>query len=331
MTTSNSEPSQSGIVAALKGQSVLVLGGRGFVGSHVVRALVAAGARPHVFGPRADQAGLADLAGSFDEHEGSTVSRDDVLRALEKSRARLVVSCAAFGEGRLGLMRSGEVASDPVMDVNVVGFGRLLDCARESGVQRVVWAGSTVVYGPARLYPDGPVDEDAAVAPETFYGLSKVLAEEIAAYHARRYGLSVVGLRLPLLLGPGLWYQGAAASLAGLFEAARKGEGMRIAFHDAVVDLMHVDDAAQSFLVALAHEGKLGVAYNLEGFKTKASDIVGMLRRMRPGLAFDHEAVEPPMVFPLITGARFQRDTGFRARHDLEGFVKAMLAGGSAA
>lgn len=305
---------------------MLVVGGRGFVGSHVVRALVAAGARPQLFGPAMAQDRLADLAGAFDEHEGSVESADRLREVLSASQARLAVSCAAHGVGRLGLMRSGEAEAEAALAVNVIGHRNLLEAARRAGLARLVWTSSTVVYGPAETYPAQPVDERAPAAPVTFYGLTKTLAEEIAAYHVRRHGQSVVGLRLPLVLGPGLWYEGVAAGLMGLFEAARTGVSCRLAFHDHPMDLMHVSDVAAAVVEVLRHEGPLDPVYNLEGFKAQASELVADIRTRRRGASVALVAAEPPTLFPLITGARLRAHVGFMPRYDRQAFVDAMLA-----
>jgi UDP-glucose 4-epimerase len=304
---------------------VLVVGGRGFVGSHVVRALVAAGTRPHLFGPRMAEDRLADLTGAFDEHEGTLEARERLREVLAAAEARLVVSCAAHGAGRLGLMRSGEAEAEAALAVNVLGHRNLLEAAREAGVERAVWTSSTVVYGPADRYPAQPVDEAAPTAPVTFYGLTKVLAEEIAAYHVRRHGQSVVGLRLPLVLGPGLWYAGVGAGLMSLFEAARTGAPARLAFHDHALDLMHVNDAAGAILDVLRHDGPLAPAYNLEGFRARASDIVADIRSLRPNADIALDVTEPPLLFPLISGARLRADVGFAARYDRRAFAAALL------
>ena len=304
---------------------MLVVGGRGFVGAAVVRALAATGLRPVLFGPPMEEDRLADLAGRFDEIAGSIEDRTALAAAFAAARPGAVVSCAAHGAGRLGLMRSGETEADAAIAVNVVGFAKLLDAAREAGVARVVWTSSTVVYGPASTYPERLVDEDDPPAPTTVYGLTKALAEEVARYHVRRHRLAVIGLRLPLVLGPGLWYQGAASALMDLFDAARRGEPARVVFHDEPFDLMHVDDAAQAILAAVRHPGLLAPAYNLHGFRARASDLLGEIDRRRPDARLALDPVPPALLFPLVDGARFRTATGFSARYDLPRFVRAML------
>ena len=310
----------------LAGERVLVVGGRGFVGSHVVRALIATGARPQLFGPAMAEDRLSDLAGAFDEHEASLESRDRLREVLAASQARFVVSCAAHGAGKLGLMRSGEAEADAALAVNVLGHRNLLEAAREAGVARVIWMSSTVVYGPAELYPAQPVDETAPTAPVTFYGLTKTLAEEIAAYYVRRHGQSVVGLRLPLVLGPGLWYEGVAAGLMGLFGAAKVDSPASLVFHHHCLDLMHVSDVGTAVIDVLRHDGPLHSVYNLEGFKARASEIVADIREIRPGARITLEPTEPTILFPLISGTRLRAEVGFDPRYDRRGFVQAMLS-----
>lgn len=277
-----------------------------------------------LFGPAMESDRLADLAGRFDVTEGSILSRTALRDVLQASAAEAVVSCAAFSSGRAGLMRSGEAEADAAMDVNVLGLARLLDAAREAGVQCVVWTSSTVVYGPSGDYPVQPVNEDAASGPVTLYGLTKAVAEQVSAYHRRRHGLNVIALRLPLALGPGLWYEGTAAALAGLFRAPTPPA---LTFHDEEIDLIHVGDVANAVMAVLQHRGALAAIYNLEGFRCRASDILRCIEARRPDLAIRLNPAPPAMLFPLITGARLRRDTGFNAAYDLPRFVDAMLEG----
>jgi len=269
-------------------QTILVVGGRGFVGSHVTRALLAANYHPHLLGPAMDSDLLADVAGAISETTGSIEDPALVRDVLARTKPASVVSCAAFGAGRGGLMRAGERDADRAFAVNVDGFRHLLEAAAAAGVRRIVWTSSTVVYGPASDYAAAHVDEAAAKRPRTVYGLTKHLAEEVAAFAARRHGIEVVGLRLPLVLGPGLWYDGAAAALMSLLRAARGSGGHHIAFHNNPIDLMHVRDVAAACLTALTHATPLSEVYNINGFTSSVGDIVSQLATRRPDLHATH-------------------------------------------
>ena len=304
--------------------SVVVIGGRGFVGSHVVRTLLAAGYRPHVFGPAMAADLLADKAGQFGETVGSLEDRDLVRHVLASLRPAEVISCAAFGAGDQGLMRSGESDSDKAFAINVDGFRHLIAAVAEAGIQRLVWTSSTVVYGPATDYAAARVDEEAPKHPRTIYGLTKHIAEEVADFAALRHGLSITGLRLPLILGPGLWYKGAAAALAELLQAGAKGGPHHIAFHDRPIDLMHVSDVAAACLAVLTAREPLATVYNINGFTASVRDMVAAVERQRPGLSVALDVTEPAMLFPLISDARFRRDTGFAPAFDLAALVADM-------
>ncbi|CAH1687630.1 UDP-glucose 4-epimerase [Hyphomicrobiales bacterium] len=320
--------SQAAISPITPGASVVVIGGRGFVGSHVVRVLIANGYKPHVFGPAMAADLLADKAGQFGETIGSLEDRDLLRDMFASLKPAAVVSCAAFGAGDQGLMRSGESDSDKAFAINVDGFRHLIAAVAEARVRRLVWTSSTVVYGPASDYAAEPVDEDAPKHPRTIYGLTKHIAEEVADFAALRHDLAITGLRLPLILGPGLWYKGAAAALAELLQAGSRGGTHHIAFHDRRIDLMHVSDVAAACLAVLTARKPLATVYNINGFTASVRDMATAVEKQTPGVSVALDVTEPAMLFPLISDARFRRDTGFTPALDLAALVAEMAKSG---
>jgi UDP-glucose 4-epimerase len=308
------------------GATILVVGGRGFVGSHIVRALMARGYRVHVFGPEMTIDLLQDLRPVLNETIGSVEDAAALQAIMAAVRPSAVVTCAAYGAGTAGLMRSGESDADRAFAVNVDGFRHMIDVAARHAVRRIVWTSSTVVYGPADAYGNVRVDERDTKAPRTVYGLTKHVAEEVAIFLAARHRLDIIGLRLPLVLGPGLWYQGAAAALIGLLHAARHGEAHTIAFHDFAMDLMHVADTARAVVATLEAATVAAPVYNINGFTASAGALVHAIATQRPGLRITHEVHPPAMQFPLISDAAFRQAFAFAPEYDLIGFVADMLA-----
>lgn len=307
------------------GDRVVVAGGRGFVGSHIVRALLAFGCDTHVLGPRMEQDLLADVTGRYGSLECGIEQADALRAAFIQLEPAAVVSCAAFGAGGEGLMKAGERNADQTFAINVDGLRHLLAAAREAGVGQVVWTSSTTVYGDAGSYSEPRVDESAAKRPATVYGLSKHLAEEVAEFVARRDHFPVIGLRLPLILGPGLWYRGAAAMLMDLIRAARSGGRHVLAVHNEPADLMHVEDAAAAVLATLRHPGPLAPNYNINGFTARPREIAAALSREVPGYQVQFTPQQPQYLFPLVDDALFRRDTGFAPRIDLRQFIADTL------
>ncbi len=307
---------------------VLVIGGRGFVGSHIVRALLDAGLSVHLFGPRMKADLLADLVGRFEETDGSVEDLASIEAAIDASGAGAIVTTAAYASGNLGLMRGGDADAQKAMAINVEGLRLTFEAARVKGIARVVWAGSTVVYGHADGYDKARVDEDDARRPTTFYGLTKVLGEDIAQYYRDRYEMDIVGLRMSLLLGPGLWYQGAASAIAGVVRNAAPTTTHKVSFHAERIDLMHVADVARATLLSLRHPRPLAAVYNINGFTASLPDIIARVEAHVPSYRVDHEIVPSQMIFPLISDERFRQDVGFEPGYGLEEVVAELIGTG---
>lgn len=305
---------------------VLVVGGRGFVGAAAVRRLLSRGRRVAVFGP----ASAVDLPAGAEEILGSVEHAHQIAAALAATGARRVVSFAAYSKGSVGLARSGEADPEGAFAVNVLGFRRLVEACADAGVERLVWTSSTVVFGHASD-PSVRVDEDAARRPVQLYALTKTLAEDVAGYYRRTRGLETVGLRIPLMLGPGLWYDGAAAVLKRLLAAAAPGAEITAEVPAGPFDAMHVADLGDLIHRLLDAPPGLAETYNLAGFTTSYREIAHALSELVPGYLPRLAETPPAISYPLQDQRRIEADVGLEPAHDLRSTLRDMLKEGNPA
>ncbi|MFJ5559828.1 NAD-dependent epimerase/dehydratase family protein [Streptomyces sp. NPDC093250] len=258
---------------------VLVTGGAGFIGSHVVEALRERGHEPVVFDVRTDptadvrspgavrealsgvdavchQAAMVGLGTGFTDAP-EYVSRNDLGTAVllaamaEAGVGRLVLagSMVVYGEGRYACARHGAVRPGP-RSVTDLAAGRFEPACPECG---------------ADLEP-GLVGEDAPADPRNVYATTKLAQEHLAAAWARSTGGSAVSLRYHNVYGPGMPRDTPYAGVASFFRSAlARGEAPRV-FEDGGQrrDFVHVRDVATANVAALTADPAAGTltAYN---------------------------------------------------------------------
>jgi UDP-glucose 4-epimerase len=218
----------------------LVTGGAGFIGSHLVDALLARG--DHV-------AVVDDLSTGRREYVPDGVALHvvdiaDIAAATDQERPDVVFHLAAQVDVRKSV-------ADPARDarINVAGTASVLEAAREAGARRVLLASTG-----GALYGDSvplPTPEDAPPAPFSPYGASKAAAETYLALYTRLHGLSTMALRFGNVYGPRQDPHGEAGVIAIFAGAAAEGRPVTI-FGDGsqTRDYVYVGDVVSGFLAA---------------------------------------------------------------------------------
>jgi UDP-glucose 4-epimerase len=292
---------------------LMVVGGGGFVGGRVLRLAVARGIAAASFGP-----GEVPSDDGVARFEGTAEKPGRFAAVLRDFAPDAVIWAAGHNPSGDGLARTA--LSDPAraVAVNAGGFAAVLAACAEAGVRRVVQCGSTVVYGPPDLYLSERVDEAAAPAPRSAYGLSKHMAELAADWGADALGLSVTTLRLPLVLGPGRWYVGAATLFARMLRAAAEGSALHEVVPAAPFDAVHGDDAADALLM-LAGRPDAQCLLNMAGLTLTYG-------RIAAALGGRIEVVEQPgpADLPLVDDSRL-RALGWAPRRALDAILSETL------
>ena len=249
----------------------VVTGGCGFIGSHIVDALVRDGCEVAV---------LDDLS------TGNLEYLNPAAELLEASVAdgevvRSAVEGATWVFHLAALPRVQQSVDDPIGThaVNVNGTLNVLQAAREHGVERVVVSSSSSVYGDQETHL---MTEDLAPNPLSPYGLHKLIGEQYADLFASLFGMQIVSLRYFNVYGPRQSAEGAYALVIPHFLRLRDEGKPLTVYGDGCQtrDYVHVDDVVRANLNAANSELPAGraVALNVgSGEETSVNEIAAMV------------------------------------------------------
>ncbi|MDK2888474.1 MAG: UDP-glucose 4-epimerase [Thermoanaerobacter sp.] len=248
---------------------VLVTGGAGFIGSHVVEQLAAGGATVAVLDDLS-RGSLANLPPGVSLYHGDIRDKVFVRETLEHFRPRVVVHQAAQVDVRTSL-------DDPARDaaVNIEGTIHLLEACRQAGVEKVVYASSAAVYGDP-LYL--PVDEGHPVRPLAGYGISKHTVEHYLQVYRALYGLDYTVLRYANVYGPRQDATGEGGVVAVFTRRLLRGEDPCVyGDGEQTRDFVYVGDVAAANLAALRKGG--GQVLNVStGRATTVNELLRLLQ-----------------------------------------------------
>lgn len=297
---------------------VVVTGGAGFIGSHLVEQLLGLGHEVHVVDDLSTGR-LENLASLTHESRLHVHIQDvaDHLRLLPVVRgADQVFHLAALADIVPSIEQPLAYAH-----ANVTGTMSVLEAARQSSVRRFVYAASSSCYG----IPDAfPTKEDAPARPQYPYALTKYLGEQSVMHWAQVYGLPAVALRLFNVYGPRSRTNGTYGAMFGVFLAQKLAGRPFTVVGDGTQsrDFTYVTDVADAFVQA-ARSDLAGVALNVgTGRPQSVNRIVALLGGdvvhvpRRPG--------EPDCTHADVS--RITARLGWRAQVDIEAGVQRLLA-----
>jgi UDP-glucose 4-epimerase len=283
----------------------IVTGGAGFIGSHLVDALLARGDEVTV---------LDDLSSGRRENVDPRArfvesSLDASADVFSEAHPEVCFHLAAQVDVRVSVKRP-----DFDAEVNVLGTIRLLEAARHHGVQVIFSSTGGAIYGEC----DGPADEMSPRRPLAPYGASKLGAEEYLATYNRLYGTAHVALRFGNVYGPRQDPHGEAGVVAMFFGRLVRDEPLRV-FGDGrqTRDYVYVGDVVTATRAAQGHTGVFNVG---TGRETSVLELAEACQRVA-GTAVDvrHEPerageLQRSVLDPTLA----ERELGFRAETPLD-------------
>ena len=299
-------------------------GGAGFVGAHLVEALLAKGAIVHVLDTPALEVAprLRHVRERIHYFQGSILDLDLVRAACRD--VDLV-----FHQPSLGSIIDG--IKDP-LSVNRIGSEGTLNvliAARENDVNRVVYGSSASVYGNGGRFPRS---EDSSLEPISPHGVAMLAGENYCAAFSDNHGLETVRLRQFNIYGRDSTGTDEPANVLQAFLEAATADRRPLIFGDGMQtrDFVHVDDVVQANLLAAANPRAAGKAYNIgSGQRTTLLGLLGMMgRHLDTTLKPMFTRARPGDIrFSLADTSMTQRDLGFcpctNLSHDLPKLMDA--------
>jgi UDP-glucose 4-epimerase len=314
----------------LTGKNVVVIGGAGFIGSHVVRELLSTDVGTVTIYDNLTRGKVSNLGNALDDGrcrfftDGGDIRDVDVLNAALKG-ADGVIHLAA-----MWLLHSKEYPRT-AFDVNIQGTFNVLEACVANDVERLVYSSSASVYGDA---VEVPMTEDHPFNNRNFYGATKIAGEAMARAFHDRYGLSFVGLRYMNVYGP---HQDQTAAYTGVIPIMLN----KIDANEAPVingdgsqayDFITARDTARANIAAL----KANVSdefYNVgTGVQTSIRELCDLILQLRGSdlkVTFNPYSAEDVRQFVqnrIGSIDKAEADLGFRYHDDLEQGLRDLIA-----
>ena len=310
----------------LKNKRILVIGGAGLIGSHVVDALTMTDLGEIVVFDNFCRGRMENLTEAMKDrrvrlfpHGGDILQRDILDKAMEGIDG--VVHLAA-----LWLLQCHEYP-ESAFEVNIRGAFNVLEACRKHRVQKLVYSSSASVYGDA---VEEPMTEGHPYNNWTFYGATKIAGEHMLKAYHKRYGLSGIGLRYMNVYGPRQDYQGAyIAVMMKILDCVDRNQQPKV-FGDGsqAYDFIHVVVVARANICALKSECPFGFFNVGRGVKTSIKELAELLLRLsgREDLGIDYEPAGQTFVTNRVGCPKAaKRDLGFEWSIDLEAGMKSLI------
>jgi UDP-glucose 4-epimerase len=303
----------------MKNATVLVTGGAGLIGSHIVDCLVDAGAREIRVLDNLVRGRLDNLEKASGRHPVEFIKGDVRDRAVVANAVR---GCDyVFHEAAIRITLCAEQPRECI-DVLVTGAFNVFEAAAEAGVKKVVYASSASIYGPADTFPTG--ERHHPYNNRTLYGAAKLMNEGIATHFFDHKGLRSIGLRYFNVYGPRMDVTGAYTEVfVRWLDCLDKGERPQIhGDGSTTMDTVYVGDVARANILAAQAAQDFG-SYNIAG--GSETSLLELWRAMQniTGVHDLEPVFHPPRAVNLAARrladvARAREELGFTAEVPLE-------------
>jgi len=307
----------------LENARILVIGGAGFVGSHIVDQLLATPVRQIIVLDNFVRGTRANL---------SLATKDNRVRVVEGSITdRTLLAELMMGADyvfHLAALWLYECVYQPrsALEVNIVGTFNVVEAAQQAGVKKIVYSSSASVYGDALFTP---MTEDHPFNNRTMYGATKIAGEQFFRVFNEQHGVDYAGLRYMNIYGPRMDYKGTYVSV--IMKVLDKIDvGQRpVIFGDGLqsYDFIHVEDVARANILALKSD-VTDEFFNIGmGVKTTINQLVTLLLEITGSQLKPEYRPQEQMFVTHRVGSteKAEQELGFCARVPLEEGLRSVV------
>lgn len=308
--------------------AILITGGGGYIGRWLAHELLAKDIGVVAFDLRApDPAWRPTLPASAGFVAGDITDRASFVELAKSQEFSAIVHLA--GIVTMGCERDPDLA----MRVNLGGTHNVLEAARLAGIPRVVFASTISVYGPNVTQP--MTETTTPAEPLTWYGQSKLLAEQLGIYYQRRWGLDFRATRLAAIVGPS---RNAASGSATMYtsliiEKAALGQPYEIDVDpEAGTPVCYAKDAARALATLATVPSAPQRIYHISTGLATAQGLIETVRKRVPNavLTFNPD----PQLAPVsrisrdwqLSIAAAEAELGWRPAYTIDSMVDDLMA-----
>jgi UDP-glucose 4-epimerase len=312
------------VTSVLAGARVVVTGGAGNVGSHIVDAAIAAGAREVVALDALVRGVSTNLADAL--LTGRASLRELDVRDREAVAASIAGADVVFHQAALRWTRCQESPRE-CHEVMVDGTLNVLEAAVAAKVKHVVLASSAIVYGEPETLP---MHEDQPLAGTTFYGSMKVANEQLARAYSQLHGVRTTALRYFNVYGPRMDVRSRFAEvMVRWLNLIDEGKPLTLFGNgSSSVDFVYVGDVARANVLACEIDRPAVIVNVCSGVETTMRDLAALLLQLTGspvGMEFKPEPAGALPARRVGDPRRAKELLGFEARTSLEDGVRKLI------
>ena len=292
---------------------VVVLGGLGFMGSHICRELLARGYNVRIFDRLyALRTLIEDIEDRVEIVEGDMARTDDVLGVLRDAETVIHLVHTTV---------PGSSMKDPAYDLssNVIASVGWLSRLDETSLRRILYISSGgTVYG---LPQTNPIDENHPTDPISSYGITKLTIEKYVSMYASMFGIDYCLVRPSNVYGPGQRLHIGQGVIGVLADTALRGEPMEVwGTGESLRDYLYIEDLVRALMGLVAYTGPHRIFNISSGAGHSVLDIISILRDR---LGFAPEIIYKPargfdVPANVLDSSRLHTETGWRPTIGLE-------------